>query len=185
MNAKYLNELIGKAHGMAVEKGWWDGGDRSREEIAVLIHSEISEAAEELRDGHKPDEVYFRADGKPEGFPTEIADVVIRVADYLGRMEILFTAETDIDLSELRKNSDEVIKKHSAGTPVKLLDTMHNATSNFSQAEDEGELLFCLLGICTLCEITSEKSSFSLPASIEQKMAFNATRPARHGGKAF
>jgi NTP pyrophosphatase (non-canonical NTP hydrolase) len=39
---------------------------------------------EEYRNGHKPDETYTSAGGKPEGIPTEMADVVIRIMDMAG-----------------------------------------------------------------------------------------------------
>lgn len=48
----------------------------------ILAIGEISEAHEELRAGHDPQEIYFNPDSlKPEGFPIEIADAVIRLLD--------------------------------------------------------------------------------------------------------
>jgi len=46
----------------------------------MLVVSELSEACEELRKGHTPTEVYEK-NGKPEGFPIEMADAVIRIGD--------------------------------------------------------------------------------------------------------
>ncbi len=53
-------------------------------EKVMLVVSELSEAIEELRDGHDLDEIYYKVDGekiKPEGFPVEIADAIIRLLD--------------------------------------------------------------------------------------------------------
>lgn len=57
----------------------------------MLIVSEAAEAHDEVRNGHAPDETYFPTQGtgeglgrpmKPEGVPSEIADIVIRAFDY-------------------------------------------------------------------------------------------------------
>ena len=39
---------------------------------------------EEYRNGHAATETYYRKDGKPEGIPSELADVIIRIFDYCG-----------------------------------------------------------------------------------------------------
>lgn len=107
-----INTLVERAHTTAKSKGWWDGATYNIPEKLALIHSEVSEALEEYRTGMALQRVEVSADdGKPLGFATELADVVIRVADLCG-----------------------------------------------------------LLGI-------------DLGAVISQKMAYNDTRPHRHGGK--
>lgn len=75
-----INEVVKKIHECAIEKGWWEINKiRSALEIHALIHSEISEATEEVRNGN--DYVYYKQ-GKPEGEPVELVDTVIRIFDY-------------------------------------------------------------------------------------------------------
>lgn len=66
--------------------GFREGDIKCTDHVA-LIHSEVSEILEEFRKGKKPTETYYRSDGKPEGVPHELADVVIRcfeMADFYG-----------------------------------------------------------------------------------------------------
>lgn len=85
-----LNSWVDICHGMALSKGWHDMDlpERSFGDIIALIHSELSEALEEYRAGHDPQEIYGQVDGKPEGIPIELADVLIRIFDYCGKAGI-------------------------------------------------------------------------------------------------
>lgn len=80
---------MNKHHALSREKGWWDEQPEPEKVIPeklCLMHSEISEALECYREGDM--KLRRREDGKVEGFPSELADVVIRAYDLAGALGI-------------------------------------------------------------------------------------------------
>lgn len=84
-----VNEYVDLAYTNALEKGWHEK-ERTIGDLICLMHSELSEALEEHRNGKAPDEVYFNPEKptKPEGIPVELADCVIRIFDFCGKYNI-------------------------------------------------------------------------------------------------
>ena len=93
-------------HEENVRKGWWKGvedlplkiGNSAHRDVVtgklLLIVTEIAEATEEMREGHAFDAVRSE-DGKPCGFPTELADAVIRIFDLADACGINIDAEME------------------------------------------------------------------------------------------
>lgn len=92
--SKSLNELRDEALRIATEHGFKDA---SIPEDIALMHSELSEALEDFRDGKLPHELLYETPiglkttpepnmrCKPVGIPSEMADVIIRVLHFCGK----------------------------------------------------------------------------------------------------
>ncbi len=79
-----LSDLVRVAYANAQAKGWHDQ-ERQMPELLCLVHSEVSETMEAYRDPtHEAVEEWTGPDGKPEGVPSELADILIRIADMCG-----------------------------------------------------------------------------------------------------
>jgi len=95
-----IAEMVHAAHDNSKRKGWWIGieipADTIPEKLA-LIHSEVSEALECYRERRLVTEV--SPEGKPEGLPSELADVLIRIADLCGALEIDLAAEVELKMA--------------------------------------------------------------------------------------
>jgi len=71
-----INTLIKECHRIAKEKGWWLD-ERNEGELIALMHSELSEALEAMRNHKNKEEI-----------AEELADCCIRIFDYCGARKI-------------------------------------------------------------------------------------------------
>ena len=105
---KYLNELARQCHATSRDHGFWPVDYRAgADKIATpeqqyllghkiaLIHSELSEALEDVRTGSV--ELTKENSGKMHGVPSELADVLIRT------LELMHAMGTDIEAVVLEK----------------------------------------------------------------------------------
>lgn len=102
-----INGLVHQAHQNAIDKGWYEE-PRTFGEMIALMHSELSEALEDHRNGYGLTEIYYEGD-KPCGIPTELADVVIRIFDACGYLGI------DLEAAIKQKMTFNATRPHKHG----------------------------------------------------------------------
>ena len=185
-----LADLQREAHAIAKEHGWWDE-ERTFGDLIALVHSELSEALEAYREGEhvqpmKEESPQYGLDDpvhgkyKPVGVPSELADVVIRVADMaewygVNLNDAVETFGKDVDLME-----------GSFGDWVTIAHLLLCKVAQLGYVELDQPLdLFAAGGFVKHVQYMAAHYGIDLDAAIEAKMEHNRTRSYRHGGKAL
>jgi NTP pyrophosphatase (non-canonical NTP hydrolase) len=191
-----LRALIDQSYETAKSKGWWDE-PRSNAWLILLMQSEIAEAVEDFRAGKAINEVWYERkeeDGsltelregpaktwvlesrdKPCGIPSEIADVIIRIADFCGYkgMDLIPVAGLpNVTLDEaLAKASSELSKAYD--------DLAKNPPApDWSVSLHLSQAVQWLLNFCWA-------NGIDIAKVLTEKAEYNKSRPMRHGGKAI
>jgi NTP pyrophosphatase (non-canonical NTP hydrolase) len=122
-----INEMARTAFAIADSKGWWDfaarpasdgdapcrpGVTMTPTEVTAqlaLVMTEASEAIECVRDGDYAPRVSTEKPGKPEGLPSELADIMIRVGQLAYAMGI------DLETAIRTKMDHNAVRVHRHG----------------------------------------------------------------------
>lgn len=200
-----LNQFMQDVRQNAISHGWWDD-ERSPGTIRSLIHAELSEALEEYRAGRplmwkecflcqSPCTLELCSDfwhgqckqdtlsKKPEGIAVELMDFVIRIFDYLAKIDMMIPAS----MNTAQKLADWAIDdfQDDQGHDVlalelpDLVDVLHDEVSLSSVMHNETYLTTAAgLAISWL-----EKRGVDPVETLLEKHEFNKTRPYKHGGK--
>ena len=185
MNLTELSKTIRFHNG---EKGF-ESPEKDLDKKLLLAVSEICEAQEELRDGHGVTEVYYDNPNnlgieilkniktsthiKPCGFPVEIADCINRLLDICASFNFDVNVNTKgKEISSKGLDHHLLLIVHLIGNTVNYSD-IPNTRGFYNRLM---ESLYSLFSLCNYYEINIMKV-------IEEKLAFNKTRPPKHGRK--
>jgi len=168
-----INELAKEIHANAVTKGFWPPPNTyqycdwkySFDQICnklLHIHSEITEAYECCIKGEYD---LFIKDGKPEGLPVELADVVIRALDLCCALEIRITQDA------------------SLATVVYELETLRTYIDYALESMRDNDMARFSRSLNTLV-YSCFKAHSNTMMCVKSKMEYNRTRPYKHGRKA-
>ena len=180
-----VQELIKRAYSIAATHGFHDV-DRSNAHFMMLVVSEIGEMVEADRKSRRAfvgdklsisDETFaewFESNVK-DTLEDELADVVIRICDFLGtrHIEPLILEETSTSDDWANLWGKDSINEQCYGL-TKIITHIDEDTST----DDISRLLGASLAWCF---DFADFHKFDLLWHVEQKMRYNETRSIRHG----
>jgi NTP pyrophosphatase (non-canonical NTP hydrolase) len=192
-----IREWVKTAHDLAMLKGWYDKIKHADwsvwDEKIALLHSEVSEVLEAYR-AHKLTTTISDS-GKPEGVPPEIADIIIRLLDLCGHLDIDLEAAM-VESSGLRDRRlsmaewEAISAKYMVPGFVNGQDTavpkcvvyIHKCISEAYDAPRK--LVPAILAKLMLMTLAMAKHlGLDIEAEVELKHNYNLTRKYRHGNK--
>lgn len=190
-----IRELCKTSHEIAKTAGWLDH-PRSSADIVNLFVSEISEALEDYRAHRSINEVYYEYKGqkftkeerdrsteppakdfKPCGIPIELADLIIRICEYV---ETTGVTETFLPwvVSPVTEPFEQDVSSFD-----RLLAVLTHLCSRSLMGWDRALELWPLGKAVHVILFFSRKHGIDIEAAVKEKEAYNRTRSYRHGGK--
>jgi|HubBroStandDraft_2_1064218.scaffolds.fasta_scaffold964380_1 hypothetical protein len=157
-----------------IAKGWYDTQVKFLESMA-LLHTEVCEMADAYEE-HAMEPFVHEATGGPDGIAVELADVLIRALDDMGRynltierMHYVYTATARVPnmLGELHKRIRDCTEAYRVHGIDPCEDGVGHKLSVVIAAVQRFAIVFNL----------------DLEAAYHEKMAYNFKRMHRHGNK--
>ena len=185
-----LKALQKEAHAIAKEHGWWDE-ERSFGDLIALVHSELSEALEAYREKHiwtDWRQLHTYPNGRPRGVASELADVVIRVADmaeYCGESLTLEDGPQQVDDVSFGTHISMAHLLLSEAMSIHLATNLSATSLKRPLPEGKHYWIPLLSAVVHHVLLMATHYGIDLDAAIAAKMEYNRTRSYRHGGKAL
>ena len=187
-----LNELARSIRFDNASKGF-DPLDGGVNRYILLSISELCEAQNEFRDGRGVSEIYYSdkvglatvhyaphekgealpgANLKPEGVPVEIADAIIRLLDIAGKFS-----------HDLEAGQAEAVDFENCTVDDWLLGVVNIISDMFNYDPEHIDFWFALRQALGTLFLFCERHDIKIMDVVEEKLAYNRTRPPKHGRK--
>ena len=194
----FFSELPQIAYTIAKEKGWWEQ-KRSKQALVNLVMSEWAEALEALRIGKicngrdwDIDVVWEWGDGDFKEFfdrefkgrfVTELADIIIRLLDWMGSEDLFFAFGGDFKMNDFYY--PDIVGIPNIQEKMSKLRNLINNLDQPTLPHQSPYLLDKIIPIIWLCEDLARGYKCNLKDYILIKMKKNTLRSYKHGGKKF
>lgn len=183
-----LNDLAKSIRFDNASKGF-DPTEGGINRYILLTISELCEAQDEIRDGHEPVKIYFKGSTeapyhagadlkdfpptqKPEGFSVEVADAIIRLLDIAGKFE-----------HDLEAGTAEAVDFENATIDDWLLGVVNIVSDMFNYDPTSNDFWFNLRQAIGTLFLLCERQNIMVINVVNLKLAYNRTRPPKHGRK--
>jgi NTP pyrophosphatase (non-canonical NTP hydrolase) len=180
---KNLNEYRDKVNAWAERKGWNEQAPHVPDACMLFI-TELAEAKEDDRRNKMV--TYLDEVGKPCGFPTELADTLIRILHLSGQLGV----DLDGALSLARVHTQPFMPKSNLHvgwflmeiTAAVVMAYRSEAPVNDPHVKTFGPFAVHLAAVVIRLMELAELLDINLEYEVQVKMAYNETREKRHGG---
>ena len=177
MTARNIIELAAAIHEAAVAKGFWDVEDAEKKHLAKMI-SELGEVVQADRAGVMYE--IERDGGKPEGVVAEFADFAMMALDWLEMVSKYDHCERLIECCcELDKPHNGLMCKLHAYELVFMLVRNFRCFYRWDMQNHTAVAVMYEMVSVILCWL--KYRGYDLWEVIEEKLAYNESRPKLHG----
>lgn len=179
-------------HQCSIDHGWWDDKYSDADDPKLWFGEKLMLSVGECIEASAEERRFYMGDkNKPEGYVVECADIIIRLADICGRLDILSYASYDADRKATYAPSWEpgqhrLFQNLWRDYPfMAFIIPVNVCMESFRRTPDWklvglNMLYFLYAESCTL--FYNPRSPYAFNQALISKYEYNLSRPYRHGG---